>query len=471
MAIPSHNQSVDIKKATRDRPRFTEAFIKGLAAPSQGRQHWYDSHPDSPKGFGVRVSAGGTKTFILRYLAPTGNDRILSIGAWPTWSLTAARLEAHAQRRKIDTGIDPLEAEKAERAAIAAAQAQAEEDQRLREQFTLAKLCATYVAYLEAASKGRSAAAAASVFKCHLTEVPALANLTATPAKEIQPADIALIVRRVMEQGKARTAGILRSYLAAAFNTARKAPFDARLPAALIPFAITSNPVEPVATIPVARGERTLTADELRDYLNRLGDELPDLALRLSLFAGGQRIAQLLRARLRDWDPEQKTLLLWDGKGRRTTPRPHLLPLGPLAAEIVATLAARAIERTTQAARRALRDPDPNPSLFLSRGRVMDLGAPGRRVTAIVADLKCQPFDVLDLRRTCETLLASLGVSRDHRAVLLSHGLSGVQQAHYDKHDYLEEKRRILALWERHLTQIQTAKPGKVVPFARKEVG
>ena len=471
MPLPSDNQSVATKKALRDRPRFTESFIKGLSVPTQGRQHYYDSHPDSPKGFGVRVSAGGTKAFILRYLAPTGNDRILTIGTWPTWSLTAARLEAHEQRRAIDKGIDPLEAKKAEQEAEAAAKAHAEEVQRLKEQFTLAKLCSAYVACLEAGDKGRSAKAAASVFKCHLTEVPELATLAATPAKEIQPADIALIVRRVMEQGKERTAGILRSYLAAAFNTARKAPFDARLPAALISFAITTNPVEPVATIPVARGERTLTADELRDYLNRLGDELPDQALRLSLFAGGQRIAQLLRARLRDWDPEQQTLLLWDGKGRRTTPRPHLLPLGPLATGIVEALAARAIERTTQAARRAHRDPDPNPSLFISRGRVMDLGAPGRRVGAIVAEMKCQPFDVPDLRRTTETLLASLGVSRDHRAVLLSHGLSGVQQAHYDKHDYLEEKRRILALWEQHLTKIQTAKPGKVIPFARKEDG
>ena len=470
MASPTYNQSVDAAKAPRERPRFTESFIKTLPVPAKGRQHYYDSHPDAPKGFGLRVTAGGAKAFILRYLSAAGHDRIMTIGAWPTWSLTAARLEATEQRRMIDKGMDPLNAKQAEKEAEAAAKAKAEEDQRQREQFTLAKLCAAYVAYLEAANKGRSAKAAASAFKCHLTEVPELATLAATPAKEIQAADVALIVRRVMEQGKTRSAGVLRSYLLAAFNTARKAPFDARLPAALIPFAITTNPVEPVATIPVVKGERTLTKEELQRYLLSLGDDLPDQALRLSLYAGGQRMAQLLRARLRDWDPEQKTLLLYDGKGRRQQPRPHLLPLAPLAAGIVETLAARAIERTSLAARRAHRDPDPNPSLFLSRGRVMDLGAPGRRVAAIVAELQCPPFDVPDLRRTCETLLASLGVSRDHRAVLLSHGLSGVQQAHYDKHDYIKEKRHILELWERHLMQIQTAKPGKVVPFARKEV-
>ena len=199
-----------------------------------------------------------------------------------------------------------------------------------------------------------------------------------------------------------------------------------------------------------------------------LGDDLPDLTLRLALYAGGQRIAQLTRARVRDWDPEAKTLLLYDGKGRRQQPRPHLLPLGDIAAGIVAVLASRAIERTTQAAKRANREPDQNPSLFVSRGRVMDLGAPGRRVAEIVTELKCPPFDVADLRRTAETMLAGLGISRDHRAVLLSHGLSGVQQAHYDRHDYLEEKRRALVLWEDHLTRLVSGKPGNVIPFKRE---
>ena len=465
---PTEVKSLGPVEAARSRPRFTETFIKTAPAPEKGRRIWYDSHPDSPKGFGLRVTAAGSRAFVLRYLLPDGGDRIMTIGTWPTWSLAAARLQAQEERRKVEQGIDPMEADKAKREAVAKAKAQAEEEQRQREQFTLAKLCAAYVTHLEATDKARSGKAAASAFKCHLTEVAELATLAATPARDIQPADIALIVRRVMEQGKERTAGILRSYLLAAFNAAKKAPFDARLPSALIPFAIVSNPAEPIATIPVVRGERTLTADELTAYLRMLGDDLPDLTLRLALYAGGQRIAQLTRARVRDWDPEAKTLLLYDGKGRRQQPRPHLLPLGDIAAGIVAVLASRAIERTTQAAKRANREPDQNPSLFVSRGRVMDLGAPGRRVAEIVTELKCPPFDVADLRRTAETMLAGLGISRDHRAVLLSHGLSGVQQAHYDRHDYLEEKRRALVLWEDHLTRLVSGKPGNVIPFKRE---
>jgi hypothetical protein len=45
-----------------------------------------------------------------------------------------------------------------------------------------------------------------------------------------------------------------------------------------------------------------------------------------------------------------------------------------------------------------------------------------------------------------------LGVSKDIRAQIQSHGLSGVQTRHYDRHDYLNEKREALLLWENYLT-------------------
>ena len=51
-----------------------------------------------------------------------------------------------------------------------------------------------------------------------------------------------------------------------------------------------------------------------------------------------------------------------------------------------------------------------------------------------------EPFQLRDLRRTCETMLAGLGVSSDIRAQLQSHGLGGVQNRHYDRHDYAPEK-------------------------------
>src|SRR5574338_739878 len=61
-----------------------------------------------------------------------------------------------------------------------------------------------------------------------------------------------------------------------------------------------------------------------------------------ALVAGGQRMAQLLRARVSDYDADTATLRPWDGKGKRATPREHLLLLAPKAVEMVSSLLARA---------------------------------------------------------------------------------------------------------------------------------
>lgn len=56
------------------------------------------------------------------------------------------------------------------------------------------------------------------------------------------------------------------------------------------------------------------------------------------------------------------------------------------------------------------------------------------------------------LRRTVETMLAGrLKIHKDNRAQLSSHGISGVQDAHYDRFDYFDEKRNVLTAWEARL--------------------
>jgi integrase len=70
-------------------------------------------------------------------------------------------------------------------------------------------------------------------------------------------------------------------------------------------------------------------------------------------------------------------------------------------------------------------------------------------------------FVFRDLRRTCETQLASLGVNLETRAQLLSHGRSGVQAKHYDRHTYIAEKRRALSKWARYLTRVVGGKPAQ----------
>ena len=182
-------------------------------------------------------------------------------------------------------------------------------------------------------------------------------------------------------------------------------------------------------------------------------------------------MAQLLRAKISDFDKDTKTLRLWDGKGKRSSPREHLLPLPPKAAAIVEKLVERAKGLEEANAKKDGRDPAYNNLwLFSSFGKAQLVETtPGKRVSEISKAMNGDVFDLRDIRRTVETMMAGMGISKDTRAQLLSHGLSGVQSAHYDRHSYIEEKRAAITAWERRLEQVKSGKnPGNVTQIKSK---
>lgn len=426
------------------RERLTLARIAAFACP-EGKQQAFIWDTDAPR-LAVRATAGA-KSFIFESKLNRQTIR-RTIGDVKNWKLDEAREEARRLQTLVDKGTDPreLDREQAETKARAKAASEAsKQDAENRKRYTLKTLCEAYGDLLEANGKAQSARQARSILKCHVIE--AHPDIAALPAQYVTAHQIAAMVRKVAEKGKDRAAGILRSYLSAAYNAARKAPFDAKLPAALIAYGVESNPVEPVSTIAVQRGDRTLTTDELKAYMAALSDDdLSDMALKLALFSGGQRMAQLLRAKVSDYDKDTQTLRLWDGKGKRTAPREHLLPLAPKAAAIVERLTERAKVQNS-------------PLLFSSFGKKQLVDTtPGKRAAAICKAMGGESFDLRDIRRTCETMLAGMGISRDTRAQLLSHGISGVQAAHYDRHGYINEKRAALSAWEQRLDEIATGK-------------
>lgn len=421
--------------------RLTKTEVSDFTCPPNKQQAFlWDSV--APR-LAVRATARSThKSFVFEGKLNRQTIR-RTIGDTRNWAIEDARKEARRLQALLDQGVDPREQDRERadaRAAVIVARETAKRQAESRRRYTLRALCFAYSSLLESRGKSQTGAQTRSVFKCHVFEPhPEIAD---TPAREVTSQQIATMVRHVAETGKDRTAGILRSYLSAAFNAARKAPLDAKLPSELIAYGVESNPVEPVSTIAIHRGDRTLTADELRAYMAALTEDLTDTALKVALFSGGQRMAQLLRAKVGDYDPYTRTLRLWDSKGRRTSAREHLLPLAPTAAALISKLIERSKLLETQL-------------LFSSYGKIQLVDTtPGKRTAAICKTMSCDPFDLRDIRRTCETMLAGIGISRDTRAQLLSHGLSGVQAAHYDRHTYAEEKRSALVAWEHRLDDI-----------------
>ncbi len=88
-------------------------LVKGIVPPTKGNVIVYDGgHHNAVVGFGIRATAGGAKFFILNYRI-SKRERRYTIGAYPTWSVAAAREEAKELRKRIDRGEDPLELRKA----------------------------------------------------------------------------------------------------------------------------------------------------------------------------------------------------------------------------------------------------------------------------------------------------------------------------------------------------------------------
>jgi len=445
-SFPGGSDTAKKREPARRRltPTSIAAFPKDRAFNPTGENFLWD---DVCRWLAVRYRPSGAKTFIFKG-ALNYRDIRMTIGSFPACPIGEAREKAERFQKMIERGLDPrevLKQEKANDAAKVAADMAAAEvakhEQEKRQRYTLRTLCEAYCDLLQARGKP-SARQARSILKVHVFE--AHPDIAATPARDVTPLQVAAMVRQTREAGRERAAGVLRSYLSAAFTAGKKAPFDASLPAALIPFEIERNPVDSIPSIAVRAGNRTLSADELRAYLAALGDNLADQALLLALLAGGQRMAQLLRAKVSDYDPDAQTLRLWDGKGRRTSPREHLLPLAPRAAALVERLTTRAQGMES-------------PLLFSTYGQTQLADTtPGKRAAEIGAAMTGEPFDLRDIRRTCETMLAGLGISRDTRAQLLSHGLGGVQATHYDRHGYTDEKRAALVAWENRLHEIET---------------
>ena len=69
-----------------------------------------------------------------------------------------------------------------------------------------------------------------------------------------------------------------------------------------------------------------------------------------------------------------------------------------------------------------------------------------------------RPFTPHDLRRTCRTGLARLGVDHVVAECVLGHRMPGVAGV-YDRHDYVPEMRCALQRWADHIDRIVSGEP------------
>lgn len=238
----------------------------------------------------------------------------------------------------------------------------------------------------------------------------------------------------------------IRAYLHAAFEFARHYDNDPRQLKTGLRFALQKNPVADVPKDPSVEhvGERVLSWEELAKIWNDPRLCLPaQLAVRLILGTAGQRPGEITEAA---WNEFYFNTSFWilPAQRARKADRDHLIPLNPFINEILMSI-------------RVL-DPE-SPWLFPARqGTMADRPWGKSKLPHIIRTYyklaNMTPWVPRDLRRTAKTLMGELGISKFDRDRIQNHAISDVSGQHYDRYEYLDEKRKGLNLWCARLEHI-----------------
>ncbi len=437
----------------------TTSSAKAWNSSRRGQELYADSHPDAPRGFALRVTKN-ERRWILNYTTHSAQRRYTLPLGYPDWGPARARKEANDLRTKILAGIDPLTEKENARAAAERAKAEAArtaDAEKARREHTLGALLEAYASQLETQGK-ESFRDVRSLIRNHVRD--AHRQFWNIPASEIQPEDGVDILSTITNAGSLRTAGKLRSYMRAAYSSAIRSRLLPGASAELRAFGIRANPMIDLPTIEGGAGkprERALVEAELRAYWQRIATMggADGALLRLHLLTGGQRIKQLFRATVSDYDRDARTIFLRDKKGRRSEARVHGVPLVPAAVEALEELHGKDGPYLISLDRGET--PASYDHLNVRLCRVVDAMIEHNEIA--------ERFTPGDLRRTVETRLAAK-VSKEVRAQLQSHGLSGVQARHYDRYEYADEKRAALET----LYALLTGKAAKVTTLHKRRV-
>ena len=425
------------------RPREAEYKISEKAPRGEGRLI-LKVHPSGSKEFYYRMRTGEADTLI----------RIGSYEQTPGYggiSLSDARKELkELVRIHRSTGNAKAELERRKEAEVLARIAA----DRAARAGTFEQMLDAYVSDLRARERV-SARDVENAFQRHVKKP--FPDLCRGLAKAVTAGDIQAILAKLVQKGIRRGVNLLRSHLSAAFQYAAKADNDpTRLAHDGAIFEILANPV---ALVPrkaefESVGERNLSPNELHRYwrgLDKVGFPVVRSFLKFDLALGGQRGIQLIRPLWPAYDFDASTVLLKDGKGRGGGVRDHLLPLTEFALEILQPLRDLNAKEAGPFISRGGKSLHPSTVSHVVREVWEKLAAED---VAKGADQIIEEFSFKDIRRTCETLMGSMSVSRDLRSHVLSHGRTGVQDKHYDRWSHLPQKRRVLQKWARFIKKV-----------------
>ncbi len=389
------------------------------------------------KGFGVKLTPTGTRTYIYQYRlgGRAGRTQRVRIGQHGSITPDQARAKAKLLAAEIVQGSDPAKA-KREKAAKQLSDAELAFD----------AYCQRYLDARIKPEKPRSYANVEMIFRLH-----AVPRLKTKALPDITKRDVVRVIEGIPATSLAlrrSTHAILRKMFAWAV---------ARDDIAASPMTGMDAPEG------AADRDRVLSDTELVlvwQAASALG--YPFGTLFRLLASTGQRREEVAALDWCELDRESQTWTLPASRSKNGVE--HIIPLNALAAA----------ELDSIAALNRYNNWPSNGPVLTTNGKVSISGysKAKRRLDAEMQALaggEIKPWRTHDLRRTVATGLQKLGVRFEVTEAVLNHtsgsrsGVAGV----YQRHDWKEEKRAALDAWARHVAQMLTpADTGNVVAFA-----
>jgi len=262
-------------------------------------------------------------------------------------------------------------------------------------------------------------------------------------AVTVTESQIILLLAKMIERGAAVQSNRLRSYLHAAFKVGLNHDRDPAKQHTKIYFGLQFNPV---ANIPRQKsaekvGDRCLDIQELKEVFRLLNgcshiSEFSAKVLQLCFLTGGQRPYELVTVKPAKLGIDNKILEVPSEYSKNK--RVHLLPLTDNVLALFTWFYEKSLNK--------------NSSFVIHNRKVV---SEHYRTDSLSTALyrfcrknKIAPFTPRDIRRTCKTLMGSIGISKEFRDRIQNHAFQDVSSIHYDRWTYLPEKKEALEQWE-----------------------
>lgn len=430
---------MNIGAKRRGNKRLTDRFIQSVKLPQKDKVDHFDA---VVTGLALRVSYGGSKSWVVMYRSPIERDkrgygklRRMTLGKYPTISLEKVRELAGKILTQVEHGEDPQHEKQ---------QAKSTGAVHRSDPVTVADGIGRYVAeHVKVKNKPRKKADGSLFWERErLLNLHVVSYMGGMPITEVARKDVLAMHRLVEKRAGATAADRAAEALRAAFNWLEDTELVEDVP---------SIRLKKKARRSDAMRHRVLTDDEIRVLWAGLDDEGPFGCIVRLLLLTGQRRREVAEMTWSELDLETAQ---WEIPPERTKNKlPHFVPLAPA---VVALIDGR--ERIGE-------------HVFTTTG-ITPFSGYSRSKERLDRRIGFSDWTLHDLRRTYVTRLNELGVQPHIVEACVNH-ISGIAKAGvagiYNKAEYLAERKAAMERWATVLDSIVVGKgDDNIVPISAR---